>query len=124
MDWTVDQARSKHSVISGFHSPLERSVLEVLLTAHGRAVIGLARDVREAKLPSAWREAASKDEIAIVSVNEGAQRLTQDLARLRNDWVAKLSGTIMIAHAQSGGQLELDATRWRSEGHNVQMLPQ
>lgn len=33
MDWAVEQARSKSPVISGFHSPLEQSVLEVMLTA-------------------------------------------------------------------------------------------
>lgn len=30
MDWTVEQARSKNPVISGFHSPLEQSALKVL----------------------------------------------------------------------------------------------
>ena len=33
MNWAVEQARSKCPVISGFHFPLEQSVLQVLLAA-------------------------------------------------------------------------------------------
>ena len=39
VDWAVAEARAGHTVISGFHSPLERSVLEVLLTARSKVVI-------------------------------------------------------------------------------------
>jgi hypothetical protein len=33
MDWALEQAQSRQSVVSGFHSPLEESVLTVLLQA-------------------------------------------------------------------------------------------
>ena len=33
MDWALEQARSRQPVVSGFHSPLEQSVLTVLLQA-------------------------------------------------------------------------------------------
>ena len=101
---------------------MERSVLEVLLAAHGRVVIALARDVGKARLPSAWRQAALKGEIAVVSVTPDVKRLTGNLARLRNDWVCKLAASTVIAYAQPGGQLEIDATRWRDEGRKIQML--
>lgn len=31
MDWALQQARAKRTVVSGFHSPLEQSVLKVLI---------------------------------------------------------------------------------------------
>ena len=122
MDWAVAEARSGRTIIGGFHSPLERSVLEVLLAAHGRVVIALARDVGKALLPNAWRQAAFRGEIAVVSVTPDVKRLTGTLARLRNDWISKLAASIVIAHVQPGGQLENDAIRWRDEGRKVQML--
>ena len=124
MDWTVAEARSGRTIISGFHSPLERSVLEVLLTAHSKVVIALARDAAKARLPDAWRQAALKEEIAIVSVDQGMQRLTEDLASTRNDWVARIANKIVIAHAEPGGQLERDVKRWRDEGRDVSVLGQ
>ena len=122
MDWAVAEARSGRTIIGGFHSPLERSVLEVLLAAHGKVVIALARDVGNARMPSTWRQAALKGEIAVVSVTPDVQRLTGTLARLRNDWVSNLAASTVIAYAQPGGQLEIDAIRWRNEGRKVNML--
>lgn len=116
------EARSGRTIISGFHSPLERSVLEVLLTARSKAVIALARDVGKARLPGAWRQAALRDEISIVSVEPDVQRLTEDLAILRNDWVAARADNIVIAHAQPSGTLELSAVRWRDAGSVVRVL--
>ena len=116
------EARSGGVIISGFHSPLERLVLEVLLTARSKAVIALARDVGKARLPGAWREAALRDEIGIVSVEPDAQRLTADLASLRNDWVATLADSIVIAHAEPGGTLERGASRWRGAGRAIHVL--
>jgi hypothetical protein len=34
MDWAVKQARNKTPLMGGFHSPLEQSVLEIMLVAH------------------------------------------------------------------------------------------
>ena len=126
IDWAVAEARSGRTIIGGFHSPLERSVLEVLLAAHGRVVIALARDVGKARLPNAWRQAALRGEIAVVSVTvsvtPNVKRLTGTLARLRDDWISKLAASTVIAHAQPGGQLEVDAMRWRNQGRKVNML--
>lgn len=45
MDWALQQASAKRAVISGFHSPLEQSVLKVLMAAGSPAVAVLARPV-------------------------------------------------------------------------------
>ena len=122
MDWAVAEAREGRTIISGFHSPLERSVLEVLLIARSKAVIALARDVGKARLPSAWRQAALIGAVAIASVEPNVQRLTEDLASLRNDWVAALADNLVIAHAEPGGTLARDAERWRGEKREMRFL--
>lgn len=44
-------------MVGGFHSPLEQSVLRLLLEGNGTAVVVLARSVAAATLPSTWSAA-------------------------------------------------------------------
>lgn len=53
MDWAVEQARTRKPVIGGFHSPLEFSVLEVLLTVGAPCIIVISRKLDQARLPLA-----------------------------------------------------------------------
>ena len=39
-EWALQQAKTRQVVISGFHSPLEQSVLQLLLVARSPAVAG------------------------------------------------------------------------------------
>lgn len=50
MDWALEQARARRAVVSGFHSPLEQSVLHLLLEARSPVVAVLARPVAGAQL--------------------------------------------------------------------------
>lgn len=54
IDWALQQAQARRVVVSGFHSPLEQSVLKILIQAHSPVVAVLARPVNGAKLPSEW----------------------------------------------------------------------
>jgi hypothetical protein len=122
LDWAVEQARSKTPLIGGFHSPLEKSVLEVMLAANAPIVIVIARRVGNARLPSTWRRAVRLGTAAIVGM-EGAQTcLTNELAARRNDWVAKHAARIVLAHVSADGRLARQAGRWEREGHRVSFL--
>jgi hypothetical protein len=46
MDWAVELARARTSLIGGFHSSPEQSVLEVMLTTHAPVVVVIARKRR------------------------------------------------------------------------------
>jgi hypothetical protein len=70
MVWAVERARSKSPVISGFHSPLEQSVLEVLLTAGAPCVMIIARRLEKAHFPPAWLLAVQNGAAAIVSIGD------------------------------------------------------
>lgn len=50
MDWGLEQVRTREVVISGFHSPLEQSMLNLLLQARSPVVVVLARPVSNARL--------------------------------------------------------------------------
>jgi hypothetical protein len=100
MDWALQQARAKAVVVSGFHSPLEQSVLKVLIQARSPVVAVLARPVSGAKLPPEWAEPLNLGLMAVISAN-----LT----------TTRLATTIVVAHASPGGGLAGLVAKWRLE---------
>lgn len=122
MDWALAQARSRQVVVSGFHSPLEQSVLQVLLAARSPGVVVLARPVAGARLRPEWGGALRAGHLAVVSATGTAQRLTQQQATERNALAAQLVQRIVVAHASPGGSLATQVALWQRQGLAVQVL--
>lgn len=122
MDWAVEQARSKTPLIGGFHSPLEQSVLEVMLAAHAPVVIVIARELETAQLPAAWLTATQAGTIAVVSMEDAQQRLTAELAMRRNHRIARHAAHIVVAEVAPGGSLESCLVEWKNDGKRVSIL--
>lgn len=116
MDWALEQARSRQPVVSGFHSPLEQSVLTVLLQARCPVVAVLARPVEGARLAPEWAEPLLQDRMTVLSAATSVGRLTEALAAQRNQWVAHLARQIVVAHASPGGRLAELCAQWCVEG--------
>ncbi len=122
MDWALQQASAKRAVISGFHSPLEQSVLKVLMAAGSPAVVVLARPVQGATLPTEWVAPQAKGHMAVVSSAVMAGRLTQQLAAERNALAVRLAARIVVAHANPNGSLAAQVNDWRQEALKPEML--
>jgi predicted Rossmann fold nucleotide-binding protein DprA/Smf involved in DNA uptake len=122
MDWALAQGARKHAVISGFHSPLEQSILTVMLQAKSPVVAVLARAVGDAKLPVTWQEPLQQGLMAVVSGERPAGRLTAAQAMERNQLAASLAGQIVVAHASPGGQLECSCECWTAQGMRLEKL--
>jgi len=119
MDWAIDQARARRVVISGFHSPLEQSILELLLQARSPVVAVLARPVIDAQLKPNWKAVIAAGHMAVVSASTETKRLTSKQAAQRNEVVAQLAESIVIAHASAGGGLARQREGWASRGLRV-----
>lgn len=113
MDWALQQAKAKTVVISGFHSPLEQSVLKVLIQARSPAVVVLARPVESAKLRPDWAAPLNQGFMAVVSASVATTRLTDEVAAARNSLVAQLATVIVVAHASPDGGLTGSITQWQ-----------
>lgn len=122
VDWAMQQAHLKQVVISGFHSPLEQSVLKVLLVARSPVVAVLARPVQKAKLPKAWLAALTNGHMAVVSGVASAGRLTQQLATDRNALVARLAERLVIGYASPDGALATQLAQWLQTDRPVRVL--
>ena len=122
MDWALQQASSSEPVVSGFHSSLEQSVLKLLLQARCPVVAVLARPVEHARLPPEWHDPLAQGRMAVVSAATRPERLTAELAALRNQWVAQLARKIVVAHASPGGALAGLVQQWQVEGRDIERL--
>jgi hypothetical protein len=114
--------RSNSPIISGFHSPLEQSVLEVMLAAGAPCVMVIARKLEQAHLPPAWLRAVQDGMATVISMDDTTRRLTAELAVRRNDWVAEHAARIVVAHASAGGNLLQQTAQWEYDGRHVDFL--
>jgi predicted Rossmann fold nucleotide-binding protein DprA/Smf involved in DNA uptake len=88
------------SVIGGFHTPMEKECLDLLLRGPQPIVVCPARSVQRMRLASSWRRALDQERLLIVSPFEARyRRVTAELAERRNRLVATLSSEILVAHA-------------------------
>jgi len=103
------------TVVGGFHSPMERQCLQILLSGRGRAVIVPARGLGRIRIPREWQKLLSEGRLAVVSPFSGTiRRVNRSLAERRNRCVAFLSHRLFVPHAGPGSMTEriaLEAAR-------------
>ncbi len=101
---TYDLARSFRdagvTVISGFHSPIEKDFLEILLRGSQPIVICPARSIIRMRIPSIWKKAVDDGRLLLLSpFNEKHKRVTVSLAEQRNHFVMQLGKEHFIPYA-------------------------
>jgi predicted Rossmann fold nucleotide-binding protein DprA/Smf involved in DNA uptake len=111
------------TVIGGFHSPMEKECLDLLLRGKQPVVICPARSIVRLRLPTAWRRPLVEDRLLVLSPFEAKHRRpTAELAEQRNRFVAALSDEIFIAHAATGSKTEQFCRELLNEGKRVLTL--
>jgi predicted Rossmann fold nucleotide-binding protein DprA/Smf involved in DNA uptake len=93
-------------IISGFHSPVEKECLRILLRGRQPIIICPARALPK-RVPLDWQTALDAGRLLLLSAfPETETRITTDLARRRNEFVAALADEAWFAHITPGGQAE------------------
>jgi predicted Rossmann fold nucleotide-binding protein DprA/Smf involved in DNA uptake len=93
-------------VISGFHAPMERECLDMLLRGRQPVVICPARNIERMRLPIAWRTPIAEGRLLVLSpFGASHRRPTADLAEQRNLFVSALTDAVVIAHANPGSKI-------------------
>ncbi|MBI3961796.1 MAG: DNA-processing protein DprA [Deinococcus sp.] len=108
---TYDLARALRdagvTVIGGFHSPMEKECLALLLRGKQPVVVCPARSLDEMRLPAEWRPLLTEGRLLLLSRFDGKQRrVTAELATIRNEFVAAIAAKIFIAYAGAGSKTE------------------
>ena len=92
------------TVISGFHSPLEKECLRILLRGSQPIVVCPARAIETMRIPTEIRAAFDAGRVLFLSPFAGRPvRITTESAIRRNEVVAALADDAYIAHVAPGG---------------------
>lgn len=103
LDWARGMAIAGRIVISGFHSPLEQSVLKILLHGKQPIIWIIARDLNAAKIPADMRQYAEQGRMLILSIEATTRQLTADAAYRRNLIAAAFADDVVCAYAKPDG---------------------
>lgn len=95
------------TVISGFHSPIEKECLRILLRGKQPIIVCPARAIETMRIPPACRAAFDAGRLLFLSpFTKQPNRVIKDSAIRRNEIVAALADEAYIAHVSAGGQAE------------------
>jgi len=92
-------------MIGGFHSPMERECLNILLRGSQPVILCPARKLHGLRMGRSARKALSDGRLLVLSIfGEDVRRATSREAVLRNDLVAALADAIFVPHAIENGK--------------------
>ncbi len=95
------------SVISGFHSPIEKECLALLLRGKQPIIICPARSIAGMRIPLSWREPLNAGRLLLISPFDATQRrVTAETASVRNAMITGLGSLLFVIHAASGSKTE------------------
>jgi predicted Rossmann fold nucleotide-binding protein DprA/Smf involved in DNA uptake len=108
---TYDLARSIRNsgitLISGFHSPIEKDVFDLLLSGSQPLVVCPARSIENMRIPNAWKEAIDNGRLLVLSpFKKKHKRVTASLSEQRNQIVALLASDAFLPYAAPGSRSE------------------
>jgi len=95
------------TVISGFHTPVEKECLRILLCGDQPIIICPARSIECMRIPSGWRKPVEEGRLLLLSPFEKKhRRMTAALADQRNKFIASIADDVLFIHAAVGSQSE------------------
>ena len=97
LDWAMKASKQKDiAIVSGFHSKMERDVLNILLQGECGIIVVLARGMYS-KLPKQYEESMSQNRLLIISYEkESVTRVSEATAHKRNDYVREIADEMQV----------------------------
>lgn len=104
----MHQLRDKGiTVISGFHSPIEKECLNILLKGKQPVIICPSRSIEGMRIKAEYKKPLEDGRLLILSpFTEKENRISSELALERNRFVAAIADRIFIAYAEAAGKTE------------------
>ena len=111
------------TVISGFHSPMEKECLAVLLRSPHPVIVCPARGLGHMRIRQEWQQPLADGRLLVLSpFPPEMKRGTSADGSFRNRFAAALADDIIIAHASPAGKLERLAGEVAGWGKAVRRL--
>ncbi len=103
--WALAQAKAGNCVISGFHSRIEKDVLNFLIKGDQPLIIVLARGFYKRWQPEI-RDRLDRGNLLIISpFDDSVTSVTAQTCLIRNKLIVELADRIVIGYASPTGQL-------------------
>lgn len=98
-------AKGGVTIISGFHSPIEKECLRILLRGKQPIIICPARAIEAMRIATECHSAFDVGRVLFLSpFTNDPKRVTKDSAARRNEFVAAMADEAYIPHVSAGGQ--------------------
>lgn len=120
------------TLIGGFHSPMEKECLTILLRGTQPVIVCPAKSISEMPIPAAYRKPLEQGRLLLLSPFDDKQRrTTAQSAYYRNRFIAALADKVFITYAEPSGKTEQvckEALGWGKEvytfesGYNKQLM--
>ncbi|MDE5881037.1 MAG: hypothetical protein K2H60_04850 [Muribaculaceae bacterium] len=98
LDWTMEIAKREDvAIVSGFHSNMEREVLDILLKGRCGIICVLARPIYKV-IPEKYRNAYAQNRVLFISHNTAKSTMTSRyLCQKRNEYIASISDELVFS---------------------------
>ena len=95
------------TVIGGFHSPMERECLSILLRGTQPIIFCPARNINVMRIKREYKKPIEEGRLLFLSpFEENHRRISVKTSHYRNLFVAALSAVVFVAHAGHGSKTE------------------
>ncbi len=119
-DLVLEYRKIGVAVIGGFHSPMEKECLNILLKGTQPIFLCPARSITSMRIRPEWKQAVGRGNLIILSpFPEDTLRVTTKTALERNRFVGRLAEQIFISYAAPGGRMERLCKEWIAAGKTV-----
>lgn len=111
-------------IAGGFHSPMERTCMDILMRGRAKLILCPARGLRRLRVRPEWYSLLAENRILIISpFDDSIRRSTIQLGCARNNFVASLAEWLLIPYAARTSRTERFAVEMLSQGKTVYTFP-
>ena len=104
-DWAKAARSGGECILSGFHSALERDVLEILLRGSQPIILAAARGLPKRYSVDVKRAIDAGRLLVISPFQDSVKRITADTARYRNAFMLSIAECVVVGHMNPDGVL-------------------
>ena len=105
-DWANARNGDSIAVIGGFHTPVEKEVLRILIRNAAPVIYVLSTNMERWKKSLAIAKAMKNGSLIAISPFKKKTPANERSAALRNDYIISQTNEILIAHASQSGKTE------------------
>ncbi|MEN3971668.1 hypothetical protein WJS89_03200 [Sphingomicrobium sp. XHP0235] len=123
-DWANSRTLESEVVIGGFHTPVERDAMRIMLRSRAPLIYVLGRALVGSRISASLKEAALLGHAKLLSpFDDAVGRTTARTAEMRNSYILTLCDRVLFAHASPRSKTEALALEAKTMGLPIFTLP-